>query len=194
MIAKNITKAKQSKSQKSVLGKRKFSEALTSPSITTDGSSAASEKALEMSEKRLKKDLAPLIKAAWKARDNAYCPYSGFKVGAAMRSKATGKIYHGCNVENAAFPSGICAERGALCNALATEGPGIEFDEIVVVTNADEPSAPCGSCRQMMVEFGTEAVVNSINAKGDKTRMTMDELLPNSFGPKSFKQKPISKK
>ena len=140
------------------------------------------------------KDLAPLTKAAWKARENAYCPYSGFKVGAAMRSKATGKIYYGCNVENAAFPSGICAERGAVCNALATEGPGIEFDEIVVVTTADEPSAPCGSCRQMMVEFGTDAYVNSMNDKGDKTRMTMDELLPNSFGPKSFKIKPSSKK
>ena len=140
-----------------------------------------------------KKTLGPLIKAAWKARENAYCPYSGFKVGASLRSKATGKIYHGCNVENAAFPSGICAERGALCYALATEGPGIEFDDVVVVTNADEPSAPCGSCRQMLVEFGTATTVTSINAKGDKMKMTLEELLPNSFGPKSFKPKPAFK-
>ena len=191
MIAKasKVTKKSSQKVTKSILGKRNFKDITPSPTAITDASSASasSEKSVEKSEKRLKKDLAPLIKAAWKARDNAYCPYSGFKVGAAMRSKATGKIYYGCNVENAAFPSGICAERGAICNALATEGPGTEFDEIVIVTNADEPSAPCGSCRQMMVEFGTDAYINSINAKGDKTRMTMDELLPNSFGPKSFK-------
>ena len=187
-------KGKQNKSTASpLLKKRKFSE-VSNPAVVSDTSSTNSDHSLEKSEKRLKKDLAPLLKQAWKARENAYCPYSGFKVGAAMRSKATGKIYFGCNVENAAFPSGICAERGALCNALATEGPGIEFDEIVVVTNADEPTPPCGSCRQMLVEFGTEAFVNSYTAKGEKTRMTMEELLPNSFGPKSFKPKPSGKK
>ena len=142
--------------------KRNFSE-LSSP-LSNLSKSACKEP----------KGLSSIIKSAWKVRENAYCPYSGFKVGAALRSKATGKVYLGCNVENAAYPTGICAERGALCSALAAEGPKIKFDEIVVVTGAEEPTQPCGPCRQMMVEFGTQAVVTSVNRKGDKTRYTLD--------------------
>jgi cytidine deaminase len=136
---------------------------------------------------QLESKLKKMKKAAWKVRENAYCPYSGFKVGASMRSAKTGKIYAGCNVENAAFPTGICAERGALCAAVASEGPNVKFDEIVVVTENHEPAAPCGVCRQMMIEFGVEANVNCYNHEGMKTRLTLDEYLPNSFGPHSFK-------
>ena len=68
-------------------------------------------------------DIEALVEAAWDVRENAYCPYSKFKVGSSMRSKETGRIYSGCNVENAAYPSSICAERGALMQAIAKEGP-----------------------------------------------------------------------
>ena len=68
-------------------------------------------------------------------------------MGAALRSSKTGKVYYGCNVENAAYPSGICAERGALCSAIASEGKNIKFDHCVVVTDAEHPAAPCGPCR-----------------------------------------------
>lgn len=97
--------------------------------------------------KNVEKDLKKLKAAAWKVRDNAYCPYSGFKVGAALRSAKTGKVYSGCNVENAAYPTGICAERSAICTAVAAEGSNIKFDEVVIVVNNDEPAAPCGPCR-----------------------------------------------
>jgi cytidine deaminase len=123
---------------KKLLKKRMLSQR---PSATTNAESSSS------SERRQPKGLGSVIKKAWKARENAYCPYSGFKVGSALRSKATGKVYVGCNVENAALPTGLCAERGAVCAAVAAEGPGIEFDEIVVVTGADTPTQPCGPCR-----------------------------------------------
>ena len=71
------------------------------------------------------KQVEDMFAKAWKVRENAYAPYSSFKVGSTLRSKKTGKIYAGCNVENAAFPSSICAERGALMQAVAAEGPGI---------------------------------------------------------------------
>ena len=64
-----------------------------------------------------------MLEKAWKVRENAFCTYTGFKVGACIRSLQTGKTYSGCNVENAAYPSGICAERAALCAAVAEEGP-----------------------------------------------------------------------
>ena len=72
---------------------------------------------------------------------------------------------------------------------IAAEGPEAKTEEIVIVTNADEVSQPCGGCRQQLVEFGTELIVNCMNDKGKKTRHTMDELLPLSFGPHSFKPK-----
>ena len=100
-----------------------------------------------------------MIADAWKVRENAYCPYSGFKVGAGVRSKQTGKYYSGCNVENAAFPSGLCAERGAICKAVAAEGPSVKFDQCVVVAEADTITFPCGACRQMLVEFGNSMIV-----------------------------------
>ena len=98
-------------------------------------------------KKKPQQGIEDLVEAAWKVRENAYCPYSKFKVGSSMRSKATGKIYFGCNVENAAYPSSICAERGALMQAIAAEGPSLILDEVVVVTGAEEPTAPCGPCR-----------------------------------------------
>jgi cytidine deaminase len=98
-------------------------------------------------------DLMPLIEAAMDVRAKAYAPYSGFLVGAALRTRA-GKVYVGVNVENASFPVCICAERAALVAAVS-QGDR-EFDEIVVVTDAKEPAAPCGICRQMLAEFGLD--------------------------------------
>lgn len=132
----------------------------------------------------------PLLNKAWEVRENAYCPYSGFKVGAALRSKQTGKVYGGCNVENAAYPSGLCAERGAICQAVAAEGPGVKFDQCVVVAVSDSLTYPCGACRQMLVEFGPELQVTCASHTGDSASMTLGELLPHSFGPHSFKPKP----
>ena len=78
-----------------------------------------------------------MFEKAWKVRENAYCPYSSFKVGASIRSKETGKIYVGCNVENAAYPSSICAERGALMQAEAAEGPNLKLDRVAIVADCD---------------------------------------------------------
>ena len=108
-----------------------------------------------------------MVRRAWEVRENAYCPYSGFKVGAALRSKQTGKVYGGCNVENAAYPSGLCAERGAICQAVAAEGPDVKFDHCVVVAESDSITTPCGACRQMLVEFGPELQVTCVSHKGD---------------------------
>ena len=192
------------------LKKRKFSELINmsecSASVNKESSSTCSDSPNRETEegvslcdhlagyvskpdKTVEKNLKKLKTAAWKVRENAYCPYSGFKVGAALRSAKTGKIYVGCNVENAAYPTGICAERSAVCTAVSAEGPGVKFDEVVIVVNNDEPAAPCGPCRQMMVEFGNDAMINSYNHKSEKTRLTLEQLLPNSFGPHSFKPK-----
>lgn len=94
-------------------------------------------------------------------------------------------------MENAAYPSSICAERGAIMQAVAAEGPGLQLERIVVVAEMDnnELCYPCGGCRQMLVEFSPQAIVTCRNQKGDEKTMTMDELLPNSFGPHSFKVK-----
>ena len=105
-----------------------------------------------------------------------------------MRSKKTGKIYSGCNVENAAYPSSICAERGALMQAVAAEGPSLILDEVVVATGAEEPTAPCGPCRQMMNEFGSDVNVTSVTPSGMKVTKKLDEILPMSFGPHQLKR------
>lgn len=133
--------------------------------------------------------LEQMISRAWEVRENAYCPYSGFKVGSTLRSKKTGKIYQGCNVEAAAYPSGVCAERNAICQAVAAEGPDVKFDHCVVVAESDGVTFPCGFCRQSLVEFGTELKVTCVSHKGDSCSTTLGELLPHSFGPHSFKPK-----
>lgn len=75
-------------------------------------------------------------------------------------------MYPGCNVENAAYPSGICAERTALVSAIAAEGPNVRFDDCIVVADSESPTTPCGPCRQMMVEFGLDIIVTNVNKKG----------------------------
>jgi cytidine deaminase len=123
-----------------------------------------------------------LIDLANEARRRAYAPYSNYQVGAALRTRS-GRIFTGCNVENAAYPDSICAERIAIFKAVS-EGEK-EFDVIVVVTS--NGGTPCGSCRQVMAEFGLDTLVLVANDKGRLVKeTTVEGLLPGAFTPKDL--------
>lgn len=124
----------------------------------------------------------PLIDAALAARGMAYAPYSRFAVGAALRT-AEGAVHAGCNVENAAYPEGTCAEAGAIA-AMALAG-GRRIAELVVAGGGEAPCTPCGGCRQKLREFaGPEMVIRIVDAAGQTLlRTSLAELLPHSFGP-----------
>lgn len=117
------------------------------------------------------------------AMERAYAPYSGFRVGAALLA-SDGSVTEGCNVENAAYPASICAERVALGAAVARGLRG--FDAVAIATEADEPSPPCGMCRQALVEFAPQLTVVSVTRSGRVARWTLDQLLPNAFTPHSL--------
>ena len=120
-----------------------------------------------------------LIDLAGEARRRAYAPYSNYKVGAALRT-ASGKIYTGVNIENAAYPTGICAERVAVFKAVS-DGE-TSFDVIAVVTS--NGGSPCGSCRQVLSEFGLDIIVLIAGGDGSLIKETsLDELLPGAFRP-----------
>jgi len=124
-----------------------------------------------------------LIKVAQKARAKAYAPYSKFKVGAAILGKS-GKVYQGCNVENASYGLSCCAERNAVFKAVS-EGEK-EFLAIVIVSGSGEPTAPCRACRQVLNEFSPGMAV-IMPGKKRTIRAELKELLPMAFGPKSLK-------
>ena len=125
-----------------------------------------------------------LIAAATKVRDNAYAPYSRFKVGAALRAE-DGHVYVGANVENASYPESCCAETSAIA-AMVADGER-RIAEVVVMaaeSSAGDPVTPCGGCRQRLREFAAGDVkVYFCDPSGPRGVMTMDELLPRSFGP-----------
>lgn len=123
-----------------------------------------------------------LIRAAVLVRARAYAPYSRFMVGAALRCD-DGSIHSGCNVENAAYPEGTCAEAGAIAAMVAAGKRHIT--EIVVCGSGDAPCTPCGGCRQKLREFGSADLrVCMVGEQGDiKLVRTLSELLPDSFGP-----------
>ena len=122
-----------------------------------------------------------LIQEAIQARLKAYTPYSHFDVGAAVQTKS-GKIFHGCNIENSAYGATTCAERVALFNAYV-HGER-EIEAIAVVTDTTPPSPPCGICRQVILELGGKDVdVILANLKGEKKVFKASELLPNAFTP-----------
>lgn len=120
-----------------------------------------------------------LIDFANEARKKAYAPYSHYSVGAALRTK-TGRVFTGVNVENAAYPHTMCAERVAIFKAVS-EGE-MEFDVIAVVT--DNGGSPCGGCRQVLAEFGLDTVVLIANGEGKLLKeTTVKDLLPEAFTP-----------
>jgi cytidine deaminase len=122
-----------------------------------------------------------LLAAARAAQANAHAPYSRYKVGAALATP-DGRVFSGCNVENAAYPSGTCAEAGAIAAMVAAGGRTIA--EILVVGDGPEPITPCGNCRQRIREFANGAArVHAAGAAGVLASFTLDELLPASFGP-----------
>ena len=116
--------------------------------------------------------------AAWKAREQAYDPNSGFKLGAAVQM-ASGHIYGGCNVENVSYGLCNCAERTAMFQAVANGER--DFRRIVVCADTPEPIAPCGACRQVMQELGPQMEVLLINRQGKQIITSVAELLPYSF-------------
>ncbi|AFI29087.1 cytidine deaminase [Bacillus stercoris] len=120
-----------------------------------------------------------LITEALKARDMAYAPYSKFQVGAALLTK-DGKVYRGCNIENAAYSMCNCAERTALFKAVS-EGD-TEFQMLAVAADTPGPVSPCGACRQVISELCTKDVVVVLtNLQGQIKEMTVEELLPGAF-------------
>ena len=121
-----------------------------------------------------------LIELAVEARRMAYAPYSKYAVGSSLRTKS-GRVYTGVNIENAAYPAGICAERVAIFKAVS-EGER-EFEVITVVTK--NGGSPCGSCRQVMAEFGLDTIVLLADENGQLLKqMTVGELLPEAFQPR----------
>lgn len=121
-----------------------------------------------------------LLKEAIKIRKNAYVPYSKFPVGAALKTKS-GKIYTGCNIENAAYSVGCCAERVTIFKALS-EGEN-EFVEMAVAADTERPVPPCGACRQVMSEFfNKDMKIYLTNLNQETKEVRMEELLPFSFG------------
>ena len=128
--------------------------------------------------------MSNLLQAAERARERAYAPYSGFLVGCAIRGE-DGEIYVGCNVENAAYPQGHCAERSAV-SALVVAGGG-RIAEVAIAGGGDEPCAPCGGCRQLLSELADPGIlVHMTGRAGTVTSATLGELLPLGFGPRDL--------
>ncbi|MDN5788108.1 cytidine deaminase [Pseudorhodobacter sp.] len=120
-----------------------------------------------------------LLEAATAVRENAYAPYSRFKVGAAIRS-ASGQVFTGCNVENVAYPEGTCAEAGAIAAMIAAGESRIA--EILVIADSPTPVPPCGGCRQKIAEFASpDVTVTLCTTDGKSNPVTVADLLPGSF-------------
>ena len=126
--------------------------------------------------------LRALESAAKQAARRAYAPYSKFHVGAAILT-ATGRVYTGCNVENASYGLCNCSERTAIFNAVAAGETKLRLRCVVVYTPTPTATAPCGACRQVIYEFGPETRVISICRSRERQDHTIGELLPGAFGP-----------
>ena len=130
---------------------------------------------------------SPLVEvlraAAETAMQRAYAPYSRFRVGAALRAD-DGALFAGCNVENSAYPAGTCAERGALAAAVAAGH--LRFTHLVICTEAEQPTPPCGMCRQALAEFAPDIEVTSITSSGAEACWSLADLLPHPFTPQSL--------
>ena len=124
-----------------------------------------------------------LVEQALEMRRFSYAPYSHFRVGAALECE-DGSVYTGCNVENAAYGSSLCAERTALVKAVS-EGRR-RFVRLAVAGDSADYCWPCGACRQMLREFGTDLEVLAANREGEYVAISLEELLPHSFGPETL--------
>ncbi len=120
-----------------------------------------------------------LVAAALEVRSRAYAPYSGYAVGAALLA-ADGRVFTGCNVENASYGLSVCAERHAVAAAVAAGCT--TFVGVAIVTSSSPPAAPCGACRQVLAEFGDFSVVMA-NTGGEQRSSTVGDLLPIAFDP-----------
>ena len=120
-----------------------------------------------------------LLEAARSALQRAYAPYSKFRVGCALLTRS-GATYVGCNVENASYGLTICAERAAICAAVAAEGEGMKISALAVLNSAGMACAPCGACRQVIFEFGPRALVLYQGRDGVEEALGA-ELLPSGF-------------
>ncbi len=123
-----------------------------------------------------------VLEQARAVQRQAYAPYSKFRVGAALES-VSGEVFVGCNVENASYGLTICAERAAVVRAISAGAR--QFGRIVIVSDSEPPAAPCGACRQVLAEFGTDLVVEAVGPSSTK-RWRIRDLLPDAFGPESL--------
>jgi cytidine deaminase len=130
-------------------------------------------------------DYETLIAAARQARENAHAPFSNFRVGAAVRAKS-GRIYGGCNVENASYGLTCCAERVAIFKAVSEGERG--FEAIAVVTDAETLTPPCGACRQIIWEFCGDVPVILANVEGKSESLRAGDLLPRAFDAASLEE------
>ncbi len=120
-----------------------------------------------------------LVAAAQRARERSYAPYSRFRVGAAVL--AGGEVFLGANIENASYPLSVCAERNAV--AAAVMGGKTAIEAVAVVADAEDPTPPCGGCRQVLNEFGPQMLVVCQGESGRRSEWTLSEILPHGFGP-----------
>lgn len=149
---------------------------------STDGCASGLSAAMQASGTSA--EVSALFEAALAARERAYAPYSRFKVGAALVDDI-GVVHAGCNVENAAYPVGTCAEAGAIAAMVASGGKRIRA--LLVVGDGAEPVTPCGACRQRIREFAaSDTPVLVAGLLGVTTRFTLGDLLPASFGPETL--------
>jgi len=153
-----------------------FGQGLQWPSISRQ----RVETLIGMAQKTLSTGVtARLLRSAKKVMKNAHAPYSRFRVGAAILL-SNGKIFSGCNVENASYGMSNCAERTAIFSAVAQLGPKIEIRAVSVVNDRGVPCSPCGACRQVIYEFGPDATIFFQGAEGPK-QAHITELLPEGF-------------
>jgi cytidine deaminase len=151
---------------------------------TLDANSGRFSEGRRIKNRPMPTTLAPeqqeqMLSAARAAFKNAHAPYSNFRVGSAILTER-GTLYSGCNVENASYGLTICAERNAIFAAVFAEGSGMRIKAVAVATERDGPCAPCGACRQVIFEFGPDAVVLFRGQSGTE-QMAITQLLPEGF-------------